>query len=347
MEYSYFTLNGGQVGNLACEHCNFDQFNIKGKIKYAFLFLESIPFFPLKKKIILSCVKCHNILNNSSIDSGLYKSIKKNTFKFHFMFPMYTGLFLSVLALVYWQYVKYQENLLTQAHIQSPRKHDFYFINYHKINKNTRPNQHYRLGKVVSVNNGLVSLIYGGFTYTKSSSLIRDVQGGMTYDSRYFNADEHSFTIEQLQNLYNDDAILAVRRPINNRLYGNVVIDSISINKSYRTLAEMYNDKGLAFMTYSHIESNLDNAYKYFIKSSENGFSKGQVNLSKLYLGAGEINKALYWLDKASIQGNAVAIKLYIENCKTVNGCEKSIFINKLTEIGYDVSSNEVNFNKK
>lgn len=341
LEYSYFTLHGGQVSNLACEHCNSDKFNIKGKVKYAFVFLEFVPFFPTNKKVILSCVKCHNILNNSSIDSGLFKSIKKSIFKFYFILPMYTGVFLTVFALAYWQYIKYQENLITQEYIQSPQKNDFYFINYHKINKDTRPNQNYRLGKVVSVNNGLISIIYGGFTYTKSSSLIRDVQGGMTYDSRYFNAIESSFTIKQLQDLYKDDAILAVKRPKNNRLYGNVVIDSISINKSYNSLAEMYNDKGLAFMSYSHIESNLDNAYKYFLKSSENGFSKGQVNLSKLYLGAGKTGKALYWLDKAAIQGNFVAIKLYIENCKNVNGCEKARFINKLKEIGFNISSYE------
>jgi len=334
-------LDGGQVEDLSCNHCDFDKFNIKGKVKYAFLFLEFIPFFPINKKVILSCAKCEKVLNNNAIDTSLFKSIKKNIFKLYFILPMYTGLFLSVLALVYWQYVKHQENLITQDHIQSPRKNDFYFIDYQKINKNTRPNQHYRLGKVVSVNDGLVSLIYGGFTYTKSSSLIRDVQGGMTYDSRYFNAIEHNFTLEQLQNLYNDDAILAVKRPVHNRLYGNVVIDSVSINKSYSSLAEMHNDKGLAFMNYSHIDSNLDNAYKFFLKSSESGFSKGQVNLSKLYLGAGKIEKALYWLDKASIQGNSVAIKLYIENCKTVNGCEKSIFISKLKDIGYDVSSDE------
>ena len=61
--------------------------------------------------------------------------------------------------------------------------------------------------------------------------MIRDVQGGMTYDSRYFNTEEHSFTKTQLQQLYDDEGILAIKRPINNRLYGNVVIDSISINK--------------------------------------------------------------------------------------------------------------------
>jgi len=252
---------------------------------------------------------------------------------------MYAGLFLSIFALIYWQYVKYQENMLTQEYIASPQKNDFYFINYHGINKNTRPNQKYRLGKIVSVNNGKVFMIYGGYTYIKSSSLIRDVQGGMTYDSRYFNAEEHGFTLEQLNKLYNDDAILAVKRPVNNRLYGNVVIDEISINKKYRSLAEMHNDQGLAFMQYSHIEENLDNAYKYFLKSSENGYSKGQVNLSKLYIGAGEIDKALYWLEKAAVQGNKVATKLYVENCKSINNCDQDSFIKQLKDIGYNISA--------
>ena len=108
MEYSYFTLQGRQVNDLACEHCDSDTFNVEGRIKYLFLFLEFLPFFPMKKEVILSCVKCESVLDNSSIEPNLYKSIKKNTYKLHFILPMYTGLFLSILALAYWQFSKHQ-----------------------------------------------------------------------------------------------------------------------------------------------------------------------------------------------------------------------------------------------
>jgi len=340
LEYGYFTLKGKQVDNLPCEQCNNDTFNVKGIIKYVFVFLEYLPVFPVTKSVILSCTNCNEIIDRTAIESSLYKSIKKNVFKFYFVLPMYVGLLFFLSLLGYWQYLKHEENTLTKAYIHSPQKNDFYFINYEKINDNIRPTQKYRLGKVVSVNDGLISMIYGGFTYTRSSSLIRDVQGGMTYDARYFNHKEHSFTLDELQNLYADNAILAIKRPKNNRLYGNVVIDSISINRKYSSIAEMHNDRGLAFMRYSHIASNLENAYKHFSLSSEGGLSKGQVNLSKLYIGASDINKALYWLDKAAIQGNYEAIRLYIEHCNVADGCDKKLFISKLEMTGFDLSLN-------
>jgi hypothetical protein len=79
--------------------------------------------------------------------------------------PLYTGLFLSLLALAYWQYADYQDNLLTESYIIPLVKNDFYFINNHKINEISDPNQKYRPGKVVSINNGIVSMIDEAFTY--------------------------------------------------------------------------------------------------------------------------------------------------------------------------------------
>jgi hypothetical protein len=339
LEYSYLTLNGGDVGSLECKYCQFNGFTIEGKIKYGFFFLEYLPFVPLKKTLTLHCKQCKKTHSNKSIDPNLYKEIQKKVFKFRCILPLYTGLILTLLGLGYWQYLTFQENALIQTYIHSPQKDDYYFINYKKINENSRPNQKYRLGKVVSINNGLVTMIYGGFTYTRVASLINDVQGGMTYDSRYFMKGEHHFTISELEQYYDDSAVLFVKRPVNNRLYGHVVIGSISTNKKYKLLAEMYNDKGLAFMKHSNIKENLANANKYFLKSAEGGYSKGQVNLSKLLIGIGKIDEALYWLNIAALQGNPVATKLYMDNCKSINNCNKTKFILELKNKGFNVSS--------
>jgi len=338
MEYSSFTLQGGVTKNLTCSVCHVDEINIQGKIKYGFFFLEFLPFVPTQKELILTCNKCQHQLDNNAIDVQQVHSIKRKLFKLHLLLPMYAGLILSLLALGYWQYQMYQEQLRTRAYIASPKVNDFYFIDYRGVAENLRPSQRYRVAKVTVVNSEQISVVYSRYFYPRISSIKNALKGGMMVDSRYFNQKEHVFTVKQLTQYYDDDVLLAVKRPHNNRLYGNYVLNEVSINKQYKFLSKMYNDQGLAFMSHSEIEGNIEQAQQLFIKSAQLGFSQGQVNLAKSYLMSDNISGALQWFERASLQGNQDAITLYLQHCKVSDGCFKNSFIREMKKAGFEVS---------
>lgn len=338
MEYSSFTLQGGVTSKLTCSVCNIDEINIQGKIKYAFFFLEFLPFVPTQKELILTCNKCQHQLDNNTIDTQQVKSIKRKLFKLYLLVPMYAGLILSLLALGYWQYQIYQDELLTQEYIASPKVNDFYFIDYRGVTQNLRPSQRYRVAKVTVVNADQVSVVYSRYFYPRISSIENALKGGMIVDSRYFNKKEHVFTAKQRSQYYDDNVLLEVKRPHNNRLYGNYILNEVTINKQYKYLSKMYNDQGLAFMSHSEIEGNIEQAQQFFIKSAQLGFSKGQVNLAKLYLLDNNTSGALQWLERASLQGNQDAIILYLQHCKVSDGCFKNSFVREMKTAGYEVS---------
>ncbi|WP_019028000.1 sel1 repeat family protein [Colwellia piezophila] len=336
MEYGYRILAGGETNELSCCHCQNEQFTVKGKIKYAFFILQYLPFVPLKREVILTCNQCQNVHNNA-LESNIVNDIKKRLFKFYIILPMFTGLILSLLAIAYWQYGQYQERVLTQEYLSTPYVNDFYFINNQKLLENQRPNQNYRLAKIVSIGNNVVSLVYARFTFQHKNMIKQDIQSGMVIDSRYFAKKQYLFTFDKLQQLLNEEAILLVKRPQYNRLYGNLVIDNtVKVSKG-DSLGQFFNNKGEAFMRISHLQENINNARKYFLKSAEIGYTPGQINLSRWYINDAKIDQALYWLKLASYKGDKTAINLYLVNCPKVEECDGIKFSADVTALGFSL----------
>lgn len=338
MEYGHLVLTGGETNELSCCHCQHEQFTIKGKIKYVFFFLQYLPFIPLKREVILTCNQCQQVHNNA-LTSDVISNIKKRLFKFYIILPMFTGLFLSLLALSYWQYTQYREQVHTQEYVTSPHVNDFYFINNQKLLENQRPNQNYRLAKVVSIGKDVVSLVYSRFTFQKENMLKKDIQSGMVIDSRYFGKEQYIFSLPQLQQLLSEEAILLVKRPQGNKLFGNLVINNTLKTNKGTSLAQFYNDRGAGLMRMSHIKDNLLNAQKNFLKAAELGYTPAQINLSRWYINNGKVEKALYWLKLASFKGDKTAINLYLSNCPKVNECDGTKFSADVTALGFSLTA--------
>lgn len=338
MEYGYRILAGGETNELSCCHCQNEQFTVKGKIKYAFIFLQYLPFVPLKREVILTCNQCQHVHNNA-LDPNIVNDIKKQLFKFYIIIPMFTGLILSLLAIAYWQYGQYHERVLTQEYLSTPHVNDFYFVNNQKLQENQRPNENYRLAKVVSIGKNVVSLVYARFTFQKENMIKKDIQSGMVIDSRYFAKKQYLFTFDKLQQLLNEQAILLVKRPLHNKLYGNLVINNASKVTKGDSLGQFFNNKGEAFMLISHVKENLNNAHKYFLKSAGIGYTPAQINLSRWYINEGKLKEALNWLKIASYKGDKTAINLYLINCPKIEKCDGKKFSEEVTALGFSLKA--------
>jgi hypothetical protein len=58
MEYSEQIIKGCVIDELTCPDCGCNHHQVKGVIKYAFFFVESIPFFPIEKNTVVQCQQC-------------------------------------------------------------------------------------------------------------------------------------------------------------------------------------------------------------------------------------------------------------------------------------------------
>ncbi|MCJ8296516.1 MAG: hypothetical protein MJK15_19150 [Colwellia sp.] len=322
------------IDHLTCQSCNSKQHRVIGKLTYLYFFIESIPFFPVKKTINIICNDCDSAFDVDSLSSSAYKALSKKLFKVYALVPMYTGIIMVLLALFYWQYNNYQANSLSQEYIESPKINDFYYINQTAINDKIPPNKKYVLGKVVSLTPNTVSLVFSRFLFENKSSLASDIRGAKVIDANYFNKKRHVFPRDKLINFYQNETVFSVLRPKNSKLFGTIVLTTnLSVNKEVKGYRE--NRIGLSFMSGADSKANLEDAERFFLESANKGYVQGQLNLARLYLDTNKISQALEWSKIAALKGYDLAIEFYIQHCSASEDCDVAAFNAELIEVGF------------
>ena len=334
VEYKQIEFKKITIDHLTCQSCGSKQHNVIGKLTYLYFFLEIIPFVPVKKSINIVCNHCDSSFDVDSLSSSAYKALSNKTFKLYALVPMYTGVIMILLALSYWQYDKYQDNLLSKEYIENPKVNDFYYINQTSINDKIPPNKKYVLGKVVSLTPNTVSLVFSRFLFENESSLASDIRGAKVIDAKYFNKKHHVFTREQLINFYQNDTVLLVLRPKNLKLFGTIVLTTnIGVNRKVEGYRE--NRIGLSFMLDADNKESLEDAERFFLESANKGYVQGQLNLARLYLDSNKINQALEWSKIAALKGYDLAIEFYTQHCSLSEDCDVAAFNAELIEVGF------------
>ncbi|WP_057832178.1 sel1 repeat family protein [Colwellia sp. TT2012] len=334
MEYKQIEFNKITIDHLTCQSCSSKQHSVIGKLTYAYFYIESIPFFPVKKSINIVCDHCDSSFDVDSLSSSAYKILRKKLFKSYALIPMYTGIIMVLLALSYWQYDKYQASFLSKEYIESPKINDFYYIDQTSINDKIIPNKKYVLGKVVSLTPNTVSLVFSRFLFENESSLASDIRGAKVLNDKYFNKKHHVFTREKLINLYQNETVLLVLRPKNSKLFGTIVLTpNLGVNRKVEGYRE--NKIGLSFMLRADIKVNLEDAERFFLESANKGYVQGQLNLARLYLDSNKINQALEWSKIAALKGYDLAIEFHTKHCSVSEDCDVAAFNAELIEVGF------------
>jgi TPR repeat protein len=115
------------------------------------------------------------------------------------------------------------------------------------------------------------------------------------------------------------------------------VVTTTAVIANEKSRGSKENERGLAFMQERKSIENLAQAKKYFLKSANLGYTPGQLNLAKLNLTSGHIEKALFWFKQAALQGNELAIEFYWDTCKKLTSCDVKRFTEDLTAQGFVV----------
>lgn len=260
---------------------------------------------------------------------------------------------LTLLA-VYWfiqtKFTQFQEeDEASLTYLESPKIDDIYFLDFRVLSDNLRPNEKYRIAKLVDITGDIVTLLYGNIFYFRQQSLKDSIRYGELRYKDYFESKRYDLTRAQLKKMHDSSAIYMIKRPDKNMLYGNYINEPKGEGDSSLYIpGKRENLVGLSLQKSSYLENNLQQAFDHFSRSAQLGFAKGQVNLAQMYLNAHYVDKdlkqAMFWFKQAALQSNKAAVLKYVIVCRQVSYCNEMDFYQALTNAGVNIKVRAVDF---
>ena len=141
--------------------------------------------------------------------------------------PLNTLVLLTcLLVIVYSVYQRYASHITEQAEasvlILPPQVNDIYFLDFRLLSNKSAGKNKYKLAKVVRVTDDNVVIVYGRFFYQWQSAVVNSIQYGDLSNNDYFTLIPEYIPFTKIKEMSNG-AIYLVKRPRQNKLYGNYV----------------------------------------------------------------------------------------------------------------------------
>ncbi|NQZ24644.1 MAG: hypothetical protein HRT53_21705 [Colwellia sp.] len=134
-----------------------------------------------------------------------------------------------LLVVVYFGYEKYASHQAEQAEtsvlILAPKVNDIYFLDLRLDDgKLERENKNkYKLAKVVRVTDENLVIVYGRVFYQWQNAVVTSIQYGDLSNHDYFKLIPDYIPFSKIKEMKSNGTIYLVKRPIRNKLYGNLV----------------------------------------------------------------------------------------------------------------------------
>lgn len=133
----------------------------------------------------------------------------------------------SLLVIIYFGYERYKQYKAEQAEtsvlILNPKVNDIYFLDMRLINGKLERKNKYKLAKVVRVSDDNVAIVYGSFFYQWQYAVVNSIQYGDLSNSDYFALIPDYISFSKIKEMKDTGAIYLVKRPMQNKIYGNFV----------------------------------------------------------------------------------------------------------------------------
>jgi len=246
---------------------------------------------------------------------------------------------LLVLASSFYFYKTIQKNKEADAYLANPKVNDFFFIDYSKYGVETRPNERYRLARLVDITGEWYTVVYGNYFYSYPNKIEDSFRFEQVTNQRYFEKKRYEYSKNQLTAMKRNGKIVSVLRPQAGMLFGSdVTMKTDKLPRGVYFPGARENSAGEEFLSAINQSGNYQLAYDKFKESADKGFPKGQVNLGEMYLtgdhGEKSYEKALYWFEQAAIQSYKPGINKYLIVCNYVSLCIKENFYQTLADAG-------------
>ena len=251
-----------------------------------------------------------------------------------------------LLTLAYYSYYviykEYRAQQQSKIIVAAPKINDIYFFDFRKIRDNLRPNEKYRLAKVVDITGDVITLVYGSLYYARQHAALNSIYYGQLTYKDYFEPKRFDYQQEQLSQKFSSGAIYLALRPTHDKILGHRVgPEQRKFRESIFIQGRKENLYGQALLNERYSETNLKQAFELFTQSASYDYVQGQVNLAQMYINGQyvekDLNQALYWLNLASLQSHKPAILKYEIICKQVSSCHIYDFFQNLVASGVEV----------
>ncbi len=242
-----------------------------------------------------------------------------------------------------------QENDDSLTYLASPKVDDIYFLDFRVLSDNLRPNEKYRIAKVVDITGDMVTLLYGNIFYLRQQSLKDSIRYGQLRYKDYFESKRYDLTLTQIKAMHDSSAIYMVKRPEKNMLFGNYINDpKTDLSTNLYIPGKRENLAGLSLLKSDYLENNVQQAFERFSGSAQLGFAQGQVNLAQMYLNGDYIDKdlsqAMYWFKQAALQSDKAGVLKYVIVCRQVSYCQEADFYQELIDAGVNIKVKKLDF---
>ena len=116
------------------------------------------------------------------------------------------------------------EQTETTVLILSPQVNDIYFLDFRSLSDKLQRKNKYKLAKIVRVSDDNVAIVYGRFFYQWQYSVVNSIQYGDLSNDDYFMLLPEYIPFSKIKEMRGNGAIYLVKRPMQNKLYGNFVM---------------------------------------------------------------------------------------------------------------------------
>jgi hypothetical protein len=136
-------------------------------------------------------------------------------------------LLVCLLVITYFGYVRYEQNKTEQAEasvfILNPQVNDIYFLDMRLLNGKLERKNKYKLAKIIRITDDNIAIVYGRFFYQWQYAVVNSIQYGDLSNSDYFTLIPDYISLSKIKEMKNNGAIYLIKRPIQNKIYGNLV----------------------------------------------------------------------------------------------------------------------------
>lgn len=257
---------------------------------------------------------------------------------------------LVVVCFGYREYNVYKEDKnQTSTNVLAPKINDIYFLDFTLLSDKPHPKDKYRIAKVADITGNNITLVYSNFFYQWQHAAKNSIKYGHLSYQGYFGPKRYDFSLDTIRKMHGSGAIYLIKRPTRNKLYGSLVApEGFTLPSSQYIYGKRENVKGEALLKELHSETNFKSAFDLFQQSSNLGYADGQINLAEMYISGfyveKDLNKAIFWLKKASLQSSKPAILKYGIVCKQIELCNIVDFYQELKVNGVNIKVRNLDF---
>jgi len=204
------TVAGQVVDGIQCPSCENKQFVTFGILKYFHLYW--IPTFLTSKTVGIECTHCKKTLVGKELEPELAKQIKTTVFTKKNTLPMFSGLILISILVLFGAIAAQRDDMQDATYIEQPAINDLYIVNFTKVFNDTDSKHKYGVMRVKSLSSSQVEIQVSKIAYNKTSGVRKDIKERNTSADSYYDSELIYIDIGKLKEMKESGAIYSVER---------------------------------------------------------------------------------------------------------------------------------------